>query len=229
MVRRALSALATAAAAGLSLACAQGTALHQMLYSEETLPKPPLVLVYDFAVDPHDVVVDVFGPAFLPEAGERDESAVAGRQLANDLAALMVEKLRARGIRSERAGARTTPPRDAVLVKGQFVTVEGTPEAPHMTLGIHGGKAPLRIQVQSYQVTESGLRRIEERQVGGQGAPAAPSGGGAAPVRTTTSAVIVGGLTFVLRSQQDVETDLDRLAELFAERAYDFAQRQGWL
>jgi hypothetical protein len=229
VVRRAFRSLAAALAAGLGLGCAQGSALHQMLWSEETLPKPPLVLVYDFAVDPDDLVVDVFGPAFLPDSAERDAASAEERGYANTLSALIVDKLRARGVRAERAGARTTPPRDAVLVKGQFVTVEGTAEAPHMSLGIRGGRAPLRIQVQTYQATEAGLRRIAEREVGGQGAPAATQSDGSTPVRTTTSAVIVGGLTFVLRSQADVESDLDRLAELFAERAHDFARRQGWL
>jgi hypothetical protein len=229
LASRAWRAAALAAAATVAIGCTAPSAIRQMLYAEEPLEKPPLVLVYDFAVDPHDVVVDVFGPAFLPEPGERAVAAGNGRDVANLLAAAMVEKLRARGMRAERAGARTTPPREAVLVKGQFVTVEGSAETPHMKLGVVGGKAPLRVQVQSYQVTELGLSRIHEREVGGQGAPAAASPDGSAPARTTTSAVISGGLNFVLRSQENVEADIDHLAELFAERAYDFYQRQGWL
>jgi hypothetical protein len=41
--------------------------------------------------------------------------------------------------------------------------------------------------------------------------------------------VIAGGLTFVLRSQANVESDTERLAELFAERAVEFYRHQGWL
>ena len=41
--------------------------------------------------------------------------------------------------------------------------------------------------------------------------------------------MITGGLTFVLRSQANVEADAERLAELFAERAFDFYRRQGWI
>jgi len=211
------------------VACTAPIAIRQALYAEEPLEKPPLVLVYDFAVDPHDVVVDAFGPAFLPGPGARAEAKGSGREVANLLAASMVEKLRARGMRAERAGARTTPPREAILVKGQFVTVEGSAEAPRMTLGLVGGKTPLRIQVQAYQVSELGLRRIQEREVGGQGQPVAASADGEIPARTTTSAVISGGLTFVLRTQENVEADADHLAELFAERAFDFFQSQGWL
>jgi hypothetical protein len=213
----------------VAIGCTAPSAIRQALYTEDPLPQPPLVLVYDFAVDPYDVVVDAFGPAFLPEPGKRADASEGDRGIANLLAASMVEKLRARGMRAERAGARTTPPREAILVKGQFVTVEGSPETPRMTLGLVGGKAPLRIQVQAYQVTELGLRRIREREVGGQGEPAAASPEGETPARTTTSAVISGGLTFVLRTQENVEADVDHLAELFAERAFDFFQSQGWL
>jgi hypothetical protein len=196
------------------------------------MEEPPLVLVYDFAVDPDDVVVDLFGAAFLPARASHSESEGRDEVVANTLAAAMVEKLRGRGIRAERAGARTTPPREAILVKGQFVTVDGDAETTRMTIGLGPDNSTLRVQVQAYQVTENGgLRRIAEREVGGVGIlPAVmPSESPTVPPRPASSAVITGGLTFVLRSQANVEADAQRLAELFAERAFDFYRRQGWL
>jgi hypothetical protein len=203
-----------------------------MLYSEEPMEQPPLVLVYDFAVDPDDVVVDLFGAAFLPARASGSASQGRDEIVANTLAAAIVEKLRARGIRAERAGARTTPPREAILVKGQFVTVNGDADSPRMTIGLGPDASTLRVQVQTYQVTENGaLRRIAEREVGGVGIlpVVMPSESATVAPRPTTSAVITGGLTFVLRSQANVEADTERLAELFAERAFDFYRRQGWL
>ena len=231
---RAFAAMLAAAAA---IACTPPQAVRQILYAEEPMELPPLVLVYDFAVDPDDVVVDFFGPAFLPlrAAGAAPpEPPSQGRDeiVANTLAAAMVEKLRARGIRAERAGARTTPPREAILVKGQFVTVNGDAESPRMAIGLGPDSSTLRIQVQAYQVAENGaLRRIAEREVGGVGiVPAVmPSESATLAPRPATSAVITGGLTFVLRSQANIEADAERLAELFAERAFDFYRRQGWL
>src|SRR5262249_18329029 len=126
------------------------------------------------------------------------------------LAVAIVEELRKRGIRADRAGARTTPPRDAILVKGQFVTVTDEGDSQHMALGLGPASSTLRIQVQSYQWTESGLRRITEREVGGQGAPPpAQASQGAAPPRPAV--VISGGLTFVLRSQADFDAGAARL------------------
>ena len=228
--RRAAAVLAAAAA----VACTPPQAVRQALYAEEPMDQPPLVLVYDFAVNPEDVVVDFFGPAFLPVRAGRAEDPDQARDeiVANTLAAAMVEKLRARGIRAERAGARTTPPREAILVKGQFVTVNRDPEAPRMAIGLGPDTSTLRIQVQAYQVADNGsLRRISEREVGGVGiVPAVmPSESATVAPRPTTSAVITGGLTFVLRSQANVEADAERLADLFAERAFDFYRRQGWL
>jgi hypothetical protein len=232
--RRAKQAIAASFAAAAAIGCTPPQAVRQILYAEEPMDQPPLVLVYDFAVDPDDVVVDLFGAAFLPAPAARPadgDPPSRDETVANTLAAAMVEKLRERGIRAERAGARTTPPREAILVKGQFVTVNDDAGAPRMTIGLGPGSATLRVQVQAYQVAENGaLRRIAEREVVGTGPTpfAGPQDPAVAP-RPPTSAVISGGLTFVLRSQANVEADAERLAELFAERAFDFYQRQGWL
>ena len=230
MIGRAIPALA-AAFLWLASGCTPPQTVRQILYAEEPMNQPPLVLVYDFAVRADDVVVDAFGPAFLPAPGAHVDAPSRDELAANALAAAMVEKLRAGGIRAERAGARTTPPREAILVKGQFVTVTGNGDAPRMVIGLGADDAMLRIQVQTYQVSEGGdLRRIAEREVGGASRLPPPNPDEPRPpVRPKTPAVIAGGLTFVLRSQANVETDAERLAELFAERAIDFYRRQGWL
>ena len=222
---------AVLALAAVATGCTPPRAIRQILYAEEPMNQPPLVLVYDFALRPDDVVVDAFGPAFLPAPTVHAEPQSSDQRVANTLAAAMVEKLRAGGIRAERAGARTTPPREAILVKGQFVTVNEGEDAPRMAIGLGPDSSMLRVQVQAYQVTEGGsLRRIAEREVGGAGMAAAPAPAGPRPaVRPATPAVIAGGLTFVLRSQANVEADTQRLAELFAERAVEFYRRQGWL
>jgi hypothetical protein len=231
VARRANRAIAATFAATVAIGCTPAQKASQILYADEPMDEPPLVLVYDFAVDSDDVVIDLFGPAFLPARAGRAEAPDRDEIVANTLAAAIVEKLRARGIRAERAGARTTPPREAILVKGQFVTVKDDGETPRMVIGLGPESETLRIQVQAYQVAENGaLRRIAEREVGGSGPTpfAGPRDPAVAP-RPSSSAVISGGLTFVLRSQANVEADAGRLAELFAERAFDFYRRQGWL
>ncbi len=229
MIGRAKLAIAALLAlAAIAIGCTPPQTFRQILYAEEAMNQPPLVLVYDFAVRPDDVVVDAFGPAFLPAPTTHAEPPSRDERVANTLAAAMVEKLRAGGIRAERAGARTTPPREAVIVKGQFVTVIEGDATPRMMIGLGPASSALRIQVQAYQVNESGdLRRIAEREVGGAGIVVATTPDQPRP--PVRPAVIAGGLTFVLRSQANVEADTERLAELFAERAVDFYHRQGWL
>jgi hypothetical protein len=207
--------------------CPAQMSLRRILYADEKLERPPLLLVYDFAVNAEDVVVDVFGQAFLSGPSPTKQPESRDRAVANVLAAAMVQKLRERGIPAERAGARTSAPNGAILVKGQFVTVGAEGELPRMAIGLGPGTSMLRIQVQAYQVASDGPRRISERAVGGQGAPPPP------PAEGTTApgpaAVITSGLSFVLRSQANVEADTERLAELFADRAIEFYRRQGWL
>ena len=214
-------------AAAVALGCFAQSSLRQILYADDKLERPPLLLVYDFAVSPEDVVVDVFGPAFLAGPASSRDAENRDRAVANTLAAAMVQKLRERGIPAERAGARTSAPRSAILVKGQFVTEGSDGELPRMAIGLGPGNATLRIQVQAYQVADDGPRRISERAVGGQGPPPPPPAEGAAA--PGPAAVISSGLSFVLRSQANVDADSERLADLFADRAIEFYRRQGWL
>ena len=207
--------------------CPAPTSFRQILHPEEKLERPPLLLVYDFAVNAEDVVVDTFGPAFLSGPVSTKEPESRDRAVANFLAAAMVQKLRERGIPAERAGARTSAPNDAILVKGQFVTVAAEGELPRMAIGLGPGTSMLRIQVQAYQVASDGVRRISERAVGGLAPPPPPPAEGT--VAPGPASVIAGGLSFVLRSQANVEADTERLAELFAERAFEFYKREGWL
>ncbi len=59
-------------ALALALACASGSGTVTM--SERgMLVRPPQVLVYNFAVDPSDVVVDSFGPEFSRSSSESRE------------------------------------------------------------------------------------------------------------------------------------------------------------
>jgi uncharacterized protein DUF4410 len=222
---RAVAQLVGGLVAATLLGCPAATSFQQIFHPEEPLERPPLLLVYDFAVNSEDVVVDVFGPSFLARPTSASESEARDRAVANILAAAMVQKLRERGIPAERAGARTSAPRDAILVKGQFVTVGAEGEMPRMAIGLGPGTSTLRIQVQSYQVSDDGVRRISERAVGGLGET--PKGDG--PAAPGPVAVISGGLSFVMHSQANVETDVERLAELFADRVLEFYRGQGWL
>jgi hypothetical protein len=199
----------------------------------QPLPRPPVLLVYTFAVSPEDVVVDTFGPSFLPGSGSQDERTKRGREVAEALATSMVAKTREKGIAVERANPSAEPPLDAIVVKGQFLTVDEGDRTGRMTIGFGTGGSKLRVRVQAYQAGEWGLVRL--RQAEAETTPskkpgmAVPVAGGAAMGTAAASAVVSGGMNIVTEARGGLEGDADDLAKLFAERVEAFYRQQGWL
>ena len=93
---------------------------------DEPLPRPPVFLIYNFAVDPEDVAVDTTGLT-MGSKGTTFQRDTQGRDYANALAGALVTKLAEKGITSRRATGSTHIPLNAIVVKGQFISIdEGT-------------------------------------------------------------------------------------------------------
>lgn len=223
------------AALGLALAlgCASSSVTSARYVGDEPLPRPGVLLIYDFAVNPADVVVDTFGPEFAGGPGQPGERAEFGRAVARSLSEQLVSKLRKRGIRAERAFAPRVPPPNALILKGQFLSVDEGDRVTRMVIGLGAGGSELLARVQVYQATETGLRRIAEAEAEAKSSKAprmAPAvAAGASAARAATSAVIGGGMNVKTEMGGGLEADAGRLAEKIAERAEAFYRRQGWL
>jgi hypothetical protein len=125
------------------------------------------------------------------------------------------------------------PPANALILKGQFLSVDEGDRAKRMVIGFGAGSSELVARVQAYQATETGLRRIAEAEAEASGSKkpgmVIPVGVGAAAGTAATSAVISGGMNVTTEVRGGLEADAGRLAEKIAERAEAFYQRQGWL
>ncbi len=121
----------------------------------------------------------------------------------------------------------------ALIVRGQFITIEKGSRFKRMVIGFGAGSSELRARVQVFQVTERGLHRIVEAEAEAKGsrAPgmAVPVGAGAAMGNAATSAMVSGGMNVVDEARGIANPDATRLAEKIAERAKAFYTRQGWL
>ncbi len=83
---RCLSTILVAVTAMYMVGCAGGSTKRVQQYTgDEPLPRPPVLLVYDFAVDANDVVVDVFGPNFMHEQPPPTERLETGKAIAREL------------------------------------------------------------------------------------------------------------------------------------------------
>ncbi len=184
---------------------------------DRTLPRPPVLLIYDFAVAPDDA----------PPTEEIER----GRAIAKAYSEEVVIKLEGVGIPAQRATDSTTVPLHAVVVKGQFVTIQEGSRTRRMLIGFGAGSTMLRIEVQVYQMMESGLQRIKEVEGQARGSRM-PGVAGPGAVAGATGAVagvaIAGAMSTVREVRGGIKADVHRLAERFGYKMIVFYYRQGW-
>ncbi len=219
-------------AVGMGCASAGVTPVTKVA-DESTIPRPGVLLVYDFAVGANDVLIDTLGAAFMSEGEELNEKEQTAHATANAFSVALVEQLRSEGINAQRAERGDVPPLHALVLKGQFVTIDEGSRAKRMIIGFGAGSSELRANVQAFQATQSGLRRIAEAEAEATGSKmpgmAIPVAGGAAMGNAATSAVISGGMNIAKETRGAMNPDAERMAKKIAERAKAFYVRQGWL
>ncbi len=108
----------------LLVSCAGGSAKVGQQYSGgKSLPRPPVVVIYQFAVDADDVVVDTFGGGIGKEASTL-ERVKRGRAFSRELRFKLVKKVAELGISARAGNPKTTVSLNALVVKGQFLTID---------------------------------------------------------------------------------------------------------
>ncbi|MCU0587660.1 MAG: DUF4410 domain-containing protein [Syntrophobacteraceae bacterium] len=202
-----------------AMGCASATSQRTgRLVEKGALPRPAVLLIYDFSV--------------APDGARPSEEIQRGQAIAQSLSEEVVTKLEAVGIAARRATDSTSVPLHALVVKGQFVTINEGSRAKRMLIGFGAGSTRLEVEVQAYQMTRSGLRRITEVQGGARGnrMPGIVLAGGMAPAVGTLTPVLTQGVAGVVREVRGgIGADIDRLAEQFAYKTVAFYHRQGWM
>ena len=218
----------------VGLACASARIESVERYAEdERLPRPGVLLVYDFAVTPNDVVVDTLGSEFGRSTSPSSEDVQQARQVAASLSTQLVSKLLARGINAARATRARVAPVNAMVLKGEFISIDKGSRVKRMVIGFGAGSSELRVRAHVYQATPYGLRRIARAEAKATGSKtpgmAVPVGAGAAAGRAASSAVVSGGMNVAREVRGGMDADAGRLADEIADRAEAFYKRQGWL
>ena len=179
-------------------------------------------------------MVDTFGPNFASkDEADVSEQVKTGRAVADALAKHLVAELMKQGITARRATASTQIPLNALVVKGQFVTIKEGDQFSRVIVGFGAGAEKLQAQVQVYQMRENGLQQIstgegEERgrKTPGVAGPAAVAAG----TGMMAGAVVVSGMN--LKSEAidgSMQTSINNLAHEFTENAVKFYKERGWL
>ncbi len=228
---RARTLAAVAVTLSLGLACARATTEGARRYVEPgaEIPRPPVVLVYRFALDADDVALDTLG---MRDATQEEISS-EGRAVQNQLALQIVADLNERGISAQRGMEAVPVPINAFLIKGQFVTIDQGSRVRRMVIGFGSGSESLQTQVQVYRNTPDGKVRIAAAEVNAEGnrmpGMAGPLAVGAATGNVARAAVISGGMNVAQEVTGGLGQAINNISAEIADRAEAFYREKGWL
>ncbi len=216
-----------------ALGCASAGVENVKRYTSELdVVRPSTILVYDFEVSGKGVVVDESGPEFVTGPGEPDERYEFGQKVAGALSEAIVAALREQELVAEVASPGMQPPMNALVLKGQFVTVDEGDQMARVIIGFGAGSTEIYARAQVYQQTASGLRPISEGDISAEGnsmpGMLVPVAGGAAAGSALTSAAISGGMATLREIGGPLAADLENIAEELADRTVAFYERRGW-
>jgi len=229
-----------AAFAGLALLAACTSAQSQMETAGEMLPRPQVVIVDTFAASPDEVQLDEglsteIEQALRARAGtsRTEQELQAGRQVADAIADKLVVEIQDLGLRAERGSAVPPGTQNALLIKGQLVSIDEGNRTERVIIGLGAGRSDVRAQVQVYEVTSAGRQLIDQIEVDGKSGltpgMAETMGVGGLTGHLLVATAVSGGVHVVSESMAaDVVADADRAAAGIAKQLSALFARQGW-
>lgn len=100
-----------------SLACASASVDSVQRYgADRMLPRPPVLLVYDFAISPTDALVDTYGSGYGKSSQPSNKDETKAKKLGASLSKQLVDKLNKKGVKARWASDTETPPLNGMNV-----------------------------------------------------------------------------------------------------------------
>jgi Domain of unknown function (DUF4410) len=166
------TALGATALLGLMLVGACTSTQSQIEPGAATLPRPQVVIVDTFAASPDEVKLDEGLSAEIEQAikekwgtSRTEQELQAGRQVTDAIADQLVVEIRDMGLSAERGSAVPPGTQNAVLIKGQLVSIDEGNRTKRVLIGLGAGRSDVRTQVQVYEFTPAGSRLIDTIEV----------------------------------------------------------------
>jgi hypothetical protein len=205
--------------------------------ANEKLPRPERIVVYPFAGTPADIpqwsqaAQQYSGHTEPPTAEELQAARELGVETAKELAAEINEM----GLKTDVASDRNTPPGDGdVAIIGYFLSVDEGSAVKRIALGFGSGAAELKTEVEVYQQTAQGLRRLGSGEVDAGGGklpgvvvPAAVTIATANPIGLVVGGAVKAGTE--LSGRDTIHGAAKRTAGQIADELEKAFKRHGWI
>jgi Domain of unknown function (DUF4410) len=210
------------------------TSRSEQVYGQ--LPRPDTIWVYDFAATPADVPDEssLAGQYSEHSTPQTDEEIATGRKLGVEIAAQLVEQIRAMGMPAARAMAGTTPQINDIVIRGYLISYNEGSAKKRFVVGFGSGASDVKVAAEGFQMTAQGLRKLGSGTTDAEGgkAPGADLGiVGLLATHNPAGLIISSGMkiygeesgssTVKGRAKQTAEEIADVLKKRFKE--------QGWI
>ena len=136
------------------------------------IPRPSTIWVHDFAATPADIPAEsaLAGQYSEHSTPQTDKEIATGRELGTEIAAQLVEQIRAMGMNAARAMAGTTPQINDLVIKGYLISYNAGSAAKRFMIGFGSGASDLKVAVEGFQMTAQGLRKLGSGSTAAEGA-----------------------------------------------------------
>jgi hypothetical protein len=234
------NAILTVCVMAIAVGCAP-TNVQQQSMTLTQLPRPDLIMVYDFAVSPDEVKLDTGLSAELMQkyAQHKGASPTAqeiklGHKVAEAVADELVKKIRSYGLWAERGFGYPYGKGKVLMVKGQFVSIDQGNRTERVAVGLGAGRSDVQANVQVFELTPQGLQQVDSMRAdaksGYKPGMAEMMGAGAIAghllMSTVVSGVVAGASEM---TSATVEADGKRLADKIAADLGNFFVNQAWI
>jgi hypothetical protein len=181
----------------------------------EHLPRPSQIWVYDFT------------PAYGTNSSQQAE---IGREIASGL----IGNIRQMGLAAEPGSQTTNVQIGDIVLQGKILMVDEGSAAKRITLGFGSGASELRVQVEGFQMTPQGLRRVGggTGDAGGGKTPGAVLGVAGAIASGSPAGLIVNAGMKVYgeaSGNSKIEGRTRQIVDEISERLRMRFQQQGWI
>jgi uncharacterized protein DUF4410 len=155
----------------MTAGCASTTVSNRQQTVSGYLPRPAQVWVYDFAATPADVPPEsaLAGQPTAGGAPQTAEQIAEGRKLASQITSNLVQAIRAMGMPAAPATAATRPQLNDLVIEGSILSVEQGSAAERIAIGFTAGQSEMKVAVEGFQMTATGLRKLGSGDVGSAG------------------------------------------------------------
>ena len=151
--------------------CASTTVSDRQQVASGYLPRPAQIWVYDFAATPADVPPEsaLAGQSSAGAAPQTAQQIAEGRKLGSEIAAQLVQQINSMGMAAAVASPATRPQLNDVVIEGSLLSVQQGSAAERVTIGFAAGESEMKVAVEGFQMTATGLRKLGSGDVGSTG------------------------------------------------------------